>query len=114
MAGLGAVPVKRKANFTDIENRVLLANVQKLSGTLFGKIPFSATVQQKQLAWLKVAKAVNSVSSVSRTLEEVKNRWKKHKQTYRKRSKFASGRRRRVSLTRRLLFFGSRRQEEDN
>lgn len=82
---------ERKANFTDIENKVLIANVQKHSKILFGKIPFAASVQQKQLAWLRVTRAVNAVSTENRTLEEVRNRWKKHKQSHKRYSKFCFG-----------------------
>lgn len=66
---------ERKKNFSDGEIEVILAEVQLRKSILFSSVSTGVTGTGKSKAWTEVTDAVNSVSSVIRTVQEVKRKW---------------------------------------
>ncbi|XP_044261462.1 uncharacterized protein LOC123009313 isoform X2 [Tribolium madens] len=68
----------RKSNFSTDEVDVLVDSVRANYGVLYGKDAKRATNRWvRQEAWLDILGKVNGVSIEKRTLQEVKNKWKK-------------------------------------
>lgn len=65
----------RKSNFSAAEVNVLVQLITKNAKYLFGKK--AATFSKKQRAWDDVLRGVNALGIEHRTLEEIKNKWKK-------------------------------------
>ncbi|RZC36355.1 Myb DNA-bind 5 domain containing protein [Asbolus verrucosus] len=74
-----SIPRKpRKSNFSADEVDVLVESVRSHYNVLYGKFAKRATNRWiRQKAWLDILKKVNGVSVEKRTLQEVKNKWKK-------------------------------------
>ena len=68
--------VTRSVNFSASEDEVLVNEVEKRKNNLFGKFSAVLTKQSKDEEWARVAGAVNRVSTVVRTGDEVKVHWK--------------------------------------
>ncbi|XP_068900185.1 uncharacterized protein [Tenebrio molitor] len=68
----------RKSNFSTDEVDVLVDSVRSYYNVLYGKFAKRATNRWiRQKAWMDILKKVNGVSIEKRTLQEVKNKWKK-------------------------------------
>lgn len=68
----------RKSNFSQEEVDILLKNVGRNYDVLYGEYSKRAVYKDaKHQAWLEITNEVNQVSSERRTLQEVKNKWKK-------------------------------------
>ena len=68
----------RKSNFSTDEVDVLVDSVKAHYNVLYGKFAKRATNRWiRQKAWMDILKKVNGVSIEKRTLQEVKNKWKK-------------------------------------
>ncbi|XP_056633900.1 myb-like protein X [Diorhabda sublineata] len=73
----------RKSNFSQDEIEVLMKTVGNHYETLYGEFSKKAINKiARHRAWLEVTKEVNSVSMEKRTLQEVKNKWKKCQHLY--------------------------------
>lgn len=70
---------RRKSNFTQQEVTVLMRMMKKYSKYLSGRITSNEDLIKRRQVWTKVVEAVNSVSADTRTLEEIKSKWKKCK-----------------------------------
>ncbi|KAJ8956243.1 hypothetical protein NQ318_014975 [Aromia moschata] len=74
----------RKSNFSPEEIETLVNTVVKHYNILYGEFAKRAINKQaRHRAWLDVTKQVNRVSIERRTLQEVKNKWKKCQHLYR-------------------------------
>ncbi|KAG5878379.1 hypothetical protein JTB14_020615 [Gonioctena quinquepunctata] len=75
---------QRKSNFSPDEVDVLVRTVGKNYETLYGEFSKRAINKNaRHRAWIDVTKEVNQVSLEKRTLQEVKNKWKKCQHLYR-------------------------------
>ena len=67
----------RKANFTDVEVRCLLEALGEEKEIINSQLQGAMTARRKREAWERILTKVNAVSTrASRTLEEVKRKWK--------------------------------------
>ena len=67
---------KRKQNFSVAEISVLTENVEQNIDVLSSKLTTSVTNKRKAEIWTKVTAAVNALGVESRTVQEVKDKWK--------------------------------------
>lgn len=68
----------RKSNFSNDEVDVLVDAVRSHFDTLYGSLTKRATNRWvRQEAWDDIMRRVNGVSLEMRTLQEIKNKWKK-------------------------------------
>jgi hypothetical protein len=65
----------KKRNFTEVEMKTLVGEVEARKVVLFGGHGIGITTNKKQSEWQHVAAAVNSVSSTERTVPELKKYW---------------------------------------
>ncbi|XP_037402214.1 myb-related transcription factor, partner of profilin-like [Pygocentrus nattereri] len=65
----------KKRKFGECEVEVLVSEVEARKNVLFGSLSSGVTNKRKFVEWQHVAAAVNSVSSTSRTVAEVKKKW---------------------------------------
>lgn len=73
----------RKSNFSQEEVEVLVKTVGKNYDILYGEYSKRAVYKDaRHQAWLNVTNEVNQVSLEKRTLQEVKNKWKKCQHLY--------------------------------
>lgn len=89
MADLGSkydfcgVKKVRKSNFSPEEVEALVSTVYKNYHILYGEFAKRAVNKQaRHRVWLDVTRQVNRVSLERRTLQEVKNKWKKCQHLY--------------------------------
>ncbi|XP_018569988.1 longitudinals lacking protein, isoforms F/I/K/T-like isoform X2 [Anoplophora glabripennis] len=76
----------RKSNFSPEEIEALISTVGKNYHVLYGEFAKRAVNKQaRHRVWLDVTKQVNRVSLERRTLQEVKNKWKKCQHLYKER-----------------------------
>lgn len=76
----------RKSNFSPEEVEALVSTVGKNYHILYGEFAKRAVNKQaRHRVWLDVTKQVNRVSLERRTLQEVKNKWKKCQHLYKER-----------------------------
>ncbi|KAJ8917349.1 hypothetical protein NQ315_002371 [Exocentrus adspersus] len=76
----------RKSNFSPEEVDALFSTVGKYYNVLFGAFPKRAVRNEtRQKVWTDITRQVNRVSIEKRTLQEVKNKWKKCQHLYRER-----------------------------
>lgn len=69
---------RRKSNFSSDEVDVLVDSVKIHFDVLYGKFAKRAVNRDvRHHAWMDILKRVNGVSVEKRTLQEVKNKWKK-------------------------------------
>lgn len=74
----------RKSNFSPEEVDILVQMVGKNYDILYGEYSKRAVYKDaRHQAWLNVTNEVNQVSLEKRTLQEVKNKWKKCQHLYR-------------------------------
>lgn len=74
----------RKSNFSPEEVDILVKTVGKNYDILYGEYSKRAIYKEaRHQAWLDVTNEVNQVSIERRTLQEVKNKWKKCQHLYR-------------------------------
>lgn len=74
----------RKSNFSQEEVDILVKTVGKNYNILYGEYSKRAIYKDARYeAWLDVTNEVNHVSLEKRTLQEVKNKWKKCQHLYR-------------------------------
>ena len=66
---------RKKKNFAECEIQVLLAEVEKRRRVLFNGASMGVSTGRKRVEWQRVCVAVNTVSSVHRSTEEVKKKW---------------------------------------
>lgn len=66
---------RRKANFSDREISVLIDKVEDNYKILSAKFSDVITSQEKNKVWNDIAEAVNAVSTVQRTTDELKKKW---------------------------------------
>ena len=66
----------RKANFTSSELSILTEEVEANISTLRSKFTDSVTNSRKNKIWCEITAAVNSVGVASRTVQEVRDKWK--------------------------------------
>lgn len=75
---------QRKSNFSQDEVETIVKAVMENYETFYGEFSKKAINKiARHKAWLEVTKEVNLVSSEKRTLQEVKNKWKKCQHLYR-------------------------------
>ena len=67
---------KRKPNFSVYETGVITDNVKKHLETIQLKLTNNITNKKKQEIWEEITRAVNAVATASRTVSEVKDKWK--------------------------------------
>lgn len=65
----------KKKNFSDAEIEVLLSEVHSKRHILFSSVHSGVSGPKKKEAWQHITDAVNGVSSVNRTVPEVKRKW---------------------------------------
>lgn len=74
----------RKSNFSQEEVDILVKTVGKNYDILYGEYSKRAIYKSaRHQAWMDVTNEVNQVSFEKRTLQEVKNKWKKCQHLYR-------------------------------
>lgn len=74
----------RKSNFSQDEVEILVKTVGRNYNVLYGEYSKRAIYKEARYqAWLDVTNEVNQVSIEKRTLQEVKNKWKKCQHLYR-------------------------------
>jgi hypothetical protein len=72
---------KRRPNFTSDEVEVLVSSMRKRKCIIEAKfsavieVETSITAASKEKAWQEVAKELTAVSTVERTVDEVKKKW---------------------------------------
>lgn len=71
----------RKTNFAPEEVKVLVKLIRKNAKHLLGKWPNKKQLQKRRKVWSQVLEAVNAVGVETRTLQEIKSKWKKCKTT---------------------------------
>ena len=74
---MAGVKRPRKPNFSTSERITLIEEYNARKDILQQKFKTSLTNQKKQKAWAEVTTAVNSVSTVVRTVAEIKEKWLK-------------------------------------
>lgn len=72
---------KRKPKFTREENEVLVEHYSKHSVELNKKFGHDSTHAKKNKIWQAITNAVNAVSPIPRTVQDVMNRWKEQKKS---------------------------------
>lgn len=70
---------KRATKFTDAEKLALTESIKERYSILFGKLNSTTNRQDKTKAWGEVLSAVNAVSSVTRTLSQIQEKYKNMK-----------------------------------
>ena len=65
----------KKRNFSDAEIEVLLSEVHSKRHILFSSVHSGVSGPKRKEAWQHITDAVNGVSSVNRTVPEVKRKW---------------------------------------
>ena len=98
MAEIDAVGVdtkarKRKPNFSVNEIAIITENVEKNLAIIQSKLTNNVTNKNKKEVWEDITRAVNAVGLSSRTVTEVKDKWKNLHSTAKK--EFSSFRRER-------------------
>jgi len=68
--------LKRKKNFSEFEDEVLLKEIEQRKAKLYGKFSSTISKQVKDREWLQITAAVNKVATVVRSPMELKVRWK--------------------------------------
>lgn len=71
----------RKCNFSAKEVDVLVQLITKNAKCLFDRTPHGMISFKRKKAWDDVLRGVNAVSIERRTLDEIKNKWKKCRAT---------------------------------
>lgn len=66
---------KRKANFSQEELDVLSEEVRVRKRLLFEKFSDTISMELKKKAWAAITLNVNAVSSVERTIDDVRKKW---------------------------------------
>ena len=84
---------KRKPNFSVNEIAIITENVQKNLAIIQSKLTNNVTNKNKNEVWEDITRAVNAVGLSSRTVTEVKDKWKNLHSTAKK--EFSSFRRER-------------------
>ena len=75
-AGNSAEKRKRKPNFTTRELTIITENVEANKGILQSKFTDNVTNKTKTETWKAITEKVNAVGVASRTIYEVKQKWK--------------------------------------
>lgn len=88
MADSVLIKKARKSNFSPDEVEALVQTVKKHYHVLYGQFSKRAVNKlARHKSWLDVLKRVNQVSIEKRTLQEVKNKWKKCQHFYKLRER---------------------------
>lgn len=66
----------RRPRFTDTEALTLVEEVERRCPVIMGRLDNTVTADKKNRAWEEVTAAVNEVSRVGRTLEELRRKFK--------------------------------------
>ena len=66
----------RRPRFTDAELIALVEEVERRAEVITGKLDPGLTCDQKNKAWGEVADAVNAISNVPRSQQEVRRRYR--------------------------------------
>lgn len=71
----------RKENFTSDKVEVLIQGVSKRTAIVNGKFGngVSVTNESKNAVWESIAREVSAASSISRTADDIKRKWIRHK-----------------------------------
>nr|CAH7741070.1 unnamed protein product [Callosobruchus chinensis] len=79
-----ALKKSRKSNFSQDEIDILVSAIIRNYDLLYGEFSKRAFYKhERHRAWLDIVKAINKISPEKRTLDEVKNKWKKCQHLYR-------------------------------
>ncbi|VEN63767.1 unnamed protein product, partial [Callosobruchus maculatus] len=79
-----ALKKSRKSNFSQDEIDILVSAIIRNYDLLYGEFSKRAFYKhERHKAWLDIVKAINKISPEKRTLDEVKNKWKKCQHLYR-------------------------------
>ncbi|XP_034543279.1 uncharacterized protein LOC117815582 [Notolabrus celidotus] len=66
---------ERKKNFSEAEIEIILGEVESRKHIVFSSVSCGVNGTEKGKAWKEVTEAVNDVSAVVRTIQEVKRKW---------------------------------------
>ncbi|XP_043930146.1 myb-related transcription factor, partner of profilin-like [Protopterus annectens] len=78
-------PKRRKANFNEAETEMLVEEVLKHEGVLFGTGPTRISPGQKRKIWESIMRKINVVAACPRDVEDLKKRWRDLKRRDRER-----------------------------
>ena len=72
---MAARKTKRAENFTNAEIRCIIDFYKRYNDVLSSKFSSSSTLEKKNNIYEKLVSAVNAVSSTTRTLQSIKDKW---------------------------------------